>query len=158
MSPKILPLNNYPVYPDYIIELQEEIKAIKAQLAQINTYLMTEKSHDLNTSTNILDKRFLFVKDQNVVKRIRLEDIIMVKADSNYSEIYISDGKKLLTSKTLHTWGQSLENSPDIIRIHRSYLINKQHVLNILSADGEVELTDGLKAKFSRRYRSKIKF
>jgi DNA-binding LytR/AlgR family response regulator len=105
-----------------------------------------------------IDHNVFFIKDHNKITKMCAGNIVMVKANSNYSEIYLTDGKRMLTSKTLLHWERKMRGNPDIIRIHRSYLVNRRQIINISLSKSEVLLTCEIKALFSRRCRAKIKF
>lgn len=62
--------------------------------------------------------------------RIDTESIIMIKSDSNYSIIFLSSGKSILTSRTLKHWS-GLLNGENFIRCHASYLINKNFIKSV---------------------------
>jgi two-component system LytT family response regulator len=90
--------------------------------------------------------------DQNGVKKIgvataegiemlRIDQIIYISADSNYSEFYLLDGKKILYSKTLKIVEQMLEKHPNFLRIHQSYIINLNYLeLYRKGAGGSVKM------------------
>jgi len=50
------------------------------------------------------------------------QDILFLKSESNYTNFYLKNGKKILCSKTLKTF-QDLLPSSVFYRVHRSYLI-----------------------------------
>ncbi len=80
---------------------------------------------------------------------IAIDHIIMIQAQGNYAMIFLTNGNKILTSKTLKYWQQSIEN-PLMLRIHASYLIHKDHIVSINKKQHELSLTGGHIARFSR--------
>ncbi|MCB0647840.1 MAG: LytTR family transcriptional regulator DNA-binding domain-containing protein [Saprospiraceae bacterium] len=79
-------------------------------------------------------------------------EIIMVKAESNYSFIHFANGRRLFTSKTLKHW-QSCFEGKDFIRIHRSYLINKNFIRKIDRSAKEIFLENDLSASIARSFK-----
>lgn len=66
---------------------------------------------------------FIFIENKN---------IIYFKASENYTEIYLDNGKKLVSSKTIKRYEEKV--NPHIFsRIHKSYIINKHNHLSELS-------------------------
>lgn len=63
---------------------------------------------------------------------LRKSDIIYLKADSNYCDIYTID-KKIVTSYTLKKCEKILGGMP-FLRVHRSYLINVNKISNLSGA------------------------
>ncbi len=73
------------------------------------------------------------------------EEILYLKADSNYTEINYTDGSKKLLSKTLKVLEDILP-SHQFFRIHKSYLVNAAHITDIILSTHEsaVKLVGGL--------------
>lgn len=58
------------------------------------------------------------------------DDILYVKADSNYSDIYLASGHRLTLSKTLKDIEAELP--PHIFfRVHRGYCVNIRHITHL---------------------------
>lgn len=79
-------------------------------------------------------------------------DIIKIQASTNYSLVYFSDGKILISAKTLKKYETLL--TPQFIRCNRNLLINKKYI-KILGK--EITLINGEKHFFSRRKFEKFK-
>jgi two-component system LytT family response regulator len=82
------------------------------------------------------------------------EEIIRLEGESNYTKFFFTGNKTLLTSKTLKEYEEILCNH-GFIRIHKSHIINKVHVVN-LSGDGILTLVDNSKVEISRRRREEV--
>ena len=57
-------------------------------------------------------------------QQIKPEDILYLKALSNYTEIFLSNGKKVLLAKTLKQLTLQLPEAI-FLRVHKSYIVNK---------------------------------
>jgi len=82
------------------------------------------------------------------------EEIIRLEGESNYTKFYFTGNKTLLTSKTLKEYEEILSNH-GFIRIHKSHIINKIHVVNY-SGDGILTLIDNSRVEISRRRREDV--
>lgn len=89
-------------------------------------------------------------------KNILDSDIIMITAYSNYSEIFLENGDKYFTSKTLKYWSEKIYDN-NFIRIHQSFYINLNHIQEIDKKDKIIRLSNGLVACISRSKWSQIK-
>ncbi|MDX1463585.1 MAG: LytTR family DNA-binding domain-containing protein, partial [Marinirhabdus sp.] len=72
--------------------------------------------------------------------RLQLNDLISVKADDNYVEVtYVVDGKlkKQLIRNTLKNVEAMV---PELLRTHRSYLINPEHFQQFKTENGKLFL------------------
>lgn len=82
-----------------------------------------------------------------------VDNVIYAKAFSNYTEFYLSDGSKVLTSKTLLSYEKALSNY-GFFRIHQSYLINLKYVVMFHSEDMQVKLKNNALIPVSSRKKS----
>ncbi|MBL0136080.1 MAG: LytTR family transcriptional regulator [Chitinophagaceae bacterium] len=74
-----------------------------------------------------------------------------MEAESNYSFITLQSGTKITVSKTLKDFEELL--TPALfIRIHHSYIINKDHIKKYLKGDGgQVLMSNGKLLDVARR-------
>lgn len=115
-----------------------------------NDHLLLEERKLKNFTITPNEHNFIFIRERNATKMIAYCDIVMVKSDSNYSTIYLSDGKEILTSKTLKYWSSILAGK-SFIRIHASYLINKNYILEIQKNKRIIIMSNNLNAAISRQ-------
>lgn len=81
-----------------------------------------------------------------LVKKV---DIIRVEAMSNYSIFYLSDGRKIIVSRTLKEY-ETLLCEPFFLRVNRSVIVNLEFVLKYKKGDGgTLELSDGAEIEVS---------
>jgi two-component system LytT family response regulator len=66
---------------------------------------------------------------------IKLDDVIYLKADGSYTHIFLSNGQKITNTKRLNEY-ERLESAGRFLRIHRSHIINLNHISKILKQDG----------------------
>jgi len=76
-------------------------------------------------------------------------EISCMEGDGNYTNIYTRSGKKYLVSKTLKNLQHYLNDS--FLRIHKSYMINTGHILNIVDHDRIIRMAGGKEVQISRR-------
>lgn len=62
-------------------------------------------------------------------------DIIYCEAESNYTHVVLSGGKKILVSKVLREIDEAL-SGPDFYRVHSSFLININRIKKFVRGDG----------------------
>ena len=145
---------------DYIvkpIEPSELLDAVhKAHVKKQNpgtTHKQLKIFKDQNKKVNT-DKVVLPTEEGYVF--VELKDIIRCEADSNYTKFYLSNGSKILVSRTLKEYDDILsENS--FFRIHNSHLINLSHVRRYLKGKGGfVILSDGSSVEVSVRKKSEF--
>jgi two-component system, LytTR family, response regulator len=70
------------------------------------------------------------------IKFIDLDEIVYLKAENTYTEIHLQDQSKLLVSRTLKNFEEVLVDKHIFFRCHKSYIINRQFVLDYVKSDG----------------------
>ena len=68
-------------------------------------------------------------------------DIIYCEAESNYTNVVLAGGKKVLVSKVLKEIDEAL-SGPDFYRVHSSFLININHIKKFVRGDGGYIIMD----------------
>ena len=86
----------------------------------------------------------------------RVDQIMYVEADSNYSIIYFMDGRKVCVPQTLKRLEQMFRNH-SFIRIHQSYLVNLEHIQKYYKGGGGyVVMRNGQDLTVSRRSKERV--
>jgi two-component system, LytTR family, response regulator len=81
---------------------------------------------------------------------IATSDVVRMEASSNYTRIYFIDNKKLLSAKLLRSFEQQLSDV-GFVRIHKTHLVNQEHIKYIDRTNGHVCLRDDSVCPISRR-------
>jgi len=84
------------------------------------------------------------------------KDILYCQAESNYTNVVLTGGKKILVSKVLKEIDEALAGQ-DFFRIHNSYLVNLNHITKFVRGDGGyVVMGDGASVGISRSRRQEF--
>src|SRR5687767_8729818 len=94
------------------------------------------------------DQMIRFAHRKGVVQ-LHIDHIIRMQSDSNYTIIYTDVGRPFMMAKGLNQYEKLLKPF-DFIRISRSNLVNKKHIVGIRK-EGHVILDDESIAMASRR-------
>ena len=87
---------------------------------------------------------------------INTADILYCKADDNYTEIYLTNNKKKLVSKTLKYFEDVLVDA-NFARVHKSYLVNVTEVVKYVKGKGgSVVLSNGKEIMVSASKKSDL--
>ena len=82
---------------------------------------------------------------------IVIKDVMMLEGEGNYTYIHLSNGKKILLSKTLKGFCDTFSQY-DFARIRKSHLINLNFLKEVdLSGEISVTMQTGQKIEISRR-------
>ena len=101
------------------------------------------------------------IKGEGTYEGLRLffNDIICIQSSDNYIEVFYLNGKELKKTLIRNKLSAVAEDFPDLLRTHRSYLINPFHFLQWKSEKGKlfVELTTSIFAPISNTYKNEVK-
>ena len=141
---------DYLVKPVEVDDLKIAVEKVKAKrnhspgnerLELLLQNLMNEKK----------EQHRIAIPSMEGLQFIDLDDIVYLEAQSNYTTIYLKDAPKLTVSKTLKDFEEILPPSV-FIRIHHSYLVNKNHVLKYIKGEGgQVLMKNKVTLDVSRR-------
>jgi two-component system LytT family response regulator len=82
---------------------------------------------------------------------VEIDNIIYLEAKGNYTEVYLKDQPKITISRTLKDC-EELLSSAIFIRIHHSYIINKNHIQKYIKGEGgQVVMNNGRTLDVARR-------
>ena len=87
----------------------------------------------------------LAIKRQGRIKLISIPDLLYIKGANIYSELYLKNGNKALSDKSLETLLQLLPTH--FTRIHKSYIANMSEAIEIIVNPGgkyELKMKDDL--------------
>lgn len=89
-----------------------------------------EQQSQQDEENNDTELSALFVKTDYKIVKIELGNISYIEALSDYVIIYASD-KKFIVHSTMKGIEKKLEPAKNFLRVHRSYIVNKQHIESI---------------------------
>jgi two-component system LytT family response regulator len=89
------------------------------------------------------NKDFFVVSSIDKIEIIKFTEVLYCKADGKYTEIFLQNGTKIVSSKNIGEY-QQLFPPHHFFRIHNSTLINVNHIVRINKKDGlYCELNNG---------------
>jgi two-component system LytT family response regulator len=89
----------------------------------------------------------------NEIVVLNPDDIIYCEGDSNYTNLFLSDGTKLCLAKTLKVLEDFLPED-SYFRIHNTHIVNLNRIVRILRRDsGYITMDNGKELAISRSRR-----
>ena len=141
---------------DYLLK-PVEAEDLKAAVEKVT---QKRKEREGNNRVELLLQNFL--EEKTAHQRIAIasmeglqfvptDDIIYLEANSNYTSFYLTGNRKIMAAKTLKDFEELLPASM-FIRIHHSYLINKNGVEKYIKGEGgQVVMKNGVTLDVARR-------
>lgn len=140
---------DYLLKPIDIVELQQAVEKAKQKKGNTN---LDEKIKllfsQLQPQQKLTNKIALPIGD--AMQLTEPDEIIRCESDSNYTHIFLANGKKITLAKTLKEVEENISGNP-FYRIHQSHLINMNHVNKYIKGDSPyVVMKDGTQIAISR--------
>lgn len=121
-------------------------------MAQEDNFTELKKVLQSNLASDSIER--IVLPNQSGFEIIDANQIIRIAGNGNYSDIYLADGKKKTISKTLKFF-EKLEENKNIIRVHKSHIVNTNYIaaykkgrggVLVMADQSEVEVSARLKA------------
>lgn len=103
----------------------------------------------MNNESKGLNKIKIPVKDGSLF--IEPSEIIYIKGEGRYSTVCLNGSLSYVVTKNIGLFEKELASNK-FLRVHKSYLVNLNHIKKINHTDGSfLELSDGISIEISRR-------
>ena len=120
---------------DKVIEQDIEQKSAQVSVLQNNLKHPTQRKIVLPTTFGF--------------EVVNVNEIVRLSGSSNYTEVFLTDGKKKVVSKVLKHFQEILEDQ-GFMRIHKSHIIGLDHILSYQRGrGGSVIMSDGAEIEVS---------
>ena len=100
------------------------------------------------------DQTIRVVQGKRLIK-VAAADLLFIRAESNYSRVFLKNGEQYFTSRTLKSWAGEIKDA-SFIRCHRSFLISKKEIMEIDRRNHEIIMYGGHRIPASRRFQNWI--
>lgn len=141
--------------------LEKPIDPEELQRAVRKLHRMLDKPEDLtqrqsaiaalmNDPSSPLSER-VAVPGKDGLMLYRHEEILYLEANDSYTAIHLKDGRRAMSSKHIRVFETNLDPKK-FFRVHKSYIINLQHLKGFSRAEGNMAVLDnGVLIPVSRR-------
>lgn len=139
-----------PIDPDRLAEAVARVE--EGRKAAPRTDERLEVMRDYRQHPNSFNK--LSVVGVDGIHFTNLSDVVHFQAADNYTEIHLTDGQRIMASKTLMYYDR-LYSPYNFYRIHKGHLINLNFMRRFVKGENaHVVMHDGMKIEVSRRRRA----
>ena len=95
------------------------------------------------------NKAFIII-NQKTLKKILVNNVVLLKGDVNYTTFHLQYGEIKVVPRSIKFFETFLETH-GFLRVHRSYMINPNHVKAYNQDQEFLTMTNGHEATISRR-------
>lgn len=129
---------------DYLLKPFSFLRFIKAV-----SKVQERKAKD-STVKNIVEP--IYIKSGHEYHKVEIENILFIHSDRDYTEVHTKDNK-YLSGESLKYWEEFLAENK-FIRVHKSYLINENHIRKVRSS--EIEMVSENVLPIGRVYKENV--
>ncbi|MFY8127400.1 MAG: LytR/AlgR family response regulator transcription factor [Chitinophagaceae bacterium] len=126
---------DYLLKPIQHTQLVDAVQRFIKKEEQHQTQKLKVLKENLNSSTSWESKKIIVPSGQSL-HFFNPSDIVMIKGEAAYSDIYFKDGSKLLASRNLKHFEDLLAEIPLFLRTHKSYIVNINYIKQYVKSDG----------------------
>jgi two-component system, LytTR family, response regulator len=143
---------------DYLLK-PVDIERLKQAVAKVSKALnIKDQAERVNTLAQSLRTRevkniILFEKGSQHV--LRVDDIIAIEAQESYCYVHTTH-RKFIASKNLRHFETVFADNPAFIRVHKSWIIARNHIRHYSRSEFSIALTNNLVAKLSKYKKSEF--
>jgi len=124
---------DYLLKPIDIIELQTAVERVKSKKGEYNLAQKIQAlSQQLHAPNRMTERIALPLGD--AMQFVLPDEILRCESDSNYTHIFLANGKKVTLAKTLKEIEENINGRP-FFRIHQSHLVNINHISKYIKGD-----------------------
>lgn len=147
-----------PTLPTFLALSSSKEKAIDAYKYNFEDFLLKPlKEHLIRKSFLQYQKKHpseqidtICLKSYKDYRYLNINDILYLKADNNTTDFYMTDGRVIGAYKTLKVFENLLPRT--FLRIHKSYIINKNYISRIHYGKSMCFINDEHKVPFTKTF------
>ncbi len=137
---------DYILKPVDIDRLKDAVARVESNIdlkTQVEKFALLSNTLQSNTIDNII------VNDKGFQQVLATKEIIAIEAQESYSYIHTLE-KKYVVSKNLKHFETIFTDDDNFIRVHKSWIIAKSHMLKYSKSDLQIFLNGEITAKLSK--------
>ena len=143
----------YLVKPFNKVDIFTAIEVALKNFAKQYSIISTDNTKEsTNEKSPIVTNDSIFIRDDYMFVKLKINDILFIKSDKNYLEVYLIDKKHLVRGK-LSDFTQYL-SSDKFMQVHRSFVVNTEVVERFGAG---FLLINGTEIPIGANYKDKLK-
>jgi two-component system, LytTR family, response regulator len=140
-----------PVDSNLLIQAVQKVKKYSKTFDNQRLSLVLESLKNIQQNTNLFG-----LLTSSGIEFIDSDKISIISIEDEQTTVYLINGEKIVTSKTMKEMEKTLENM-NFLRVHLSYIINLNQVKKYINGDGgELLMNDGRIIPVSRNGKPKL--
>lgn len=123
--------------------------AVERAHQRVNTEQQAQRIASLKTNLEQRSIHTIIVSDKNQQHLLPTTGLIAIEAQESYCLLHTTD-KTYMASKNLKHFETMLEGAPEFFRVHKSWIINKQHLKHYSKSGLSIHMSNGIVTRLSK--------
>ena len=141
---------NFITKPIDFDEMYRTLQKVQEEKAKIRPSQI-EVLLDILKDNAITPKKIGIFLSKGVIQFVTCDSILYMTANDSLAQIYLENADKLVSTRHLGHYDKLLDSHKDFIRIHKSTIVNRQHVKKLNSKNRIVIMTNNEELEISKR-------
>lgn len=137
---------DYLLKPIDINRLKDAVSKVQKR---VHLKLNADRLSLLSKALQSREVKNIVVTEKGSQQIVPLSSIIAIEAQESYCYVHTAE-KKYTVSKNLKHFETIFSDNPAFLRVHKSWMISKNHILNYSKSEFSIKLTQGITAKLSK--------
>lgn len=128
---------------DYLLKPIDEV--LLQEAVKRATKINQKKQNYEVLKDNILSKSLnkIAIPSGSSLLFIETKNILYIKGDGSYTVVVLKNGTKHTVSRNLKNFEETIDDQPELLRIHKSYIVNANEIISYTKSEGgSIELTN----------------
>lgn len=128
---------------DYLLKPIDEV--LLQEAVKRATKINQKKQNYEVLKDNILSKSLnkIAIPSGSSLLFIETKNILYIKGDGSYTVVVLKNGTKHTVSRNLKNFEETIDDQPELLRIHKSYIVNANEIVSYTKSEGgSIELTN----------------
>ncbi|MEM8938597.1 MAG: LytTR family DNA-binding domain-containing protein [Bacteroidota bacterium] len=139
---------HYLLKPIDLEDMRKALSRMDEKVSQQEHYeRLLSLEYNLERSNS---SKFIHISTIDRHYKVNTRDILYLKSDSNYTQIYLNEGTKITSSKTLKYYSSLLDGS-HFYKVSKSYLVNEEQIVSYKKKTRELTMSDDTKIPVALR-------
>lgn len=135
---------------NFIVKPFDELQLQRAIELALKKNILSQDNNEMSSANS---ENHFFVRQNQSLERVDIQDVLFVEADVNYCVIHLKDRKHVL-KMSLTELSKRLPSNRFLLT-HRSYLVNREKISTVNLKEGTV-LVGGTSVPLSRRNKAMV--
>jgi two-component system LytT family response regulator len=128
---------------DYVLK-PINLEKLREAISQFNKFKKKQSLQLEILKSNLYEvKKKIVIPSRDDFQYIDPDDVLYIQAEGSYAHFHLREGKRLMMSRNLKFVEEMLLPFPFLKRVHKSFIVNANEIVNYNRGKGKLQIKDG---------------